>query len=399
LKISILAPDLAGGGMTRAYWIAQLAQALGHEVEIAGPLIREPRVYPEPPPELRVTAVAGGSLAALVERLAPPSAADVLIAIKPLRSSFGVALEARKGRRRPLILDIDDWEPELLGGALARPGEALRRALLDPLRALRGAAWRLRRTVGREQLFEGRRLLGLCGEADAVTVNSRALAARFGGTLLPSGKDTRRFDPRKFDADACRARLGLAEQRVLMFPGTPQPHKGLEDVLEALDRLARPELRLVLVGGRTTVYRESLRQRGARHLVELPRQPSAEMPAVVAAAHVVVVPQRDGEVSRAQFPMKLTDAMAMAKPILCTAVGDVPEVVGDAAWVVEPGRPDQLAEALGRILSDPDAAARRGERARQRCLERLSIDANAPLLAAVLERVRAQAGSGPASEP
>jgi glycosyltransferase involved in cell wall biosynthesis len=121
------------------------------------------------------------------------------------------------------------------------------------------------------------------------------------------------------------------------------------------------------------------------------------MPAVVAAAHVVVVPQRDGEVSRAQFPMKLTDAMAMAKPILCTAVGDVPEVVGDAAWVVEPGRPDQLAEALGRILSDPDAAARRGERARQRCLERLSIDANAPLLAAVLERVRAQAGSAPAS--
>jgi glycosyltransferase involved in cell wall biosynthesis len=49
---------------------------------------------------------------------------------------------------------------------------------------------------------------------------------------------------------------------------------------------------------------------------------------VVAAAHVVVVPQRDGPVSRAQFPMKLADAMALAKPILCTAVGDVPEVVG-----------------------------------------------------------------------
>lgn len=397
MKISLLAPDLAGGGMTRAYWIAQLAQALGHEVEIAGPLIREPRVYPEPPPELRVTAVAGGSVAALAERLAPPSAADVLIAIKPLRSSFGVALEARKRRRLPLILDIDDWEPELLGGALARPGEALRRALLDPVRALRGAAWRLRRTVGREQLFEGRRLLALCGEADALTVNSRALAARFGGTLLPSGKDTRRFDPRNFDPEACRARLGLAGQRVLMFPGTPQPHKGLEDLLEALDRLARPELRLVLVGGRTTDYLGPLRQRGARHLVELPRRPWAEMPAVVAAAHVVVVPQRDGDVSRAQFPMKLTDAMAMAKPILCTAVGDVPEVVGDAAFVVQPGRPDQLAEALDRILSDPDAAARRGERARQRCVERLSIDANAPLLAAVLERVRAQAGSSPAS--
>jgi len=394
LKISILAPDLAGGGMTRAYWIAQLAQALGHEVEIAGPLNREPRVYPEPPPELRVTALAGGSVATLAERLASPSAADLLVAIKPLRSSFGVALEARKARWRPLVLDIDDWEPELIGEALARPREALRRALLDPRRALRGAAWRLRRTVGREQLFEGRRLLGLCGEADAVTVNNRALAARFGGTLLPSGKDTRRFDPQRFDADACRARLGLAGQRVLMFPGTPQPHKGLEDLLDALDRLARPELRLVIVGGRTTDYLEPLRQRGRRHLVELPRQPWAEMPAVVAAAHVVVVPQRDGEVSRGQFPMKLTDAMAMAKPILCTAVGDVPEVVGDAAWVVEPGRPDQLADALARILADPEAAACRGARARQRCIERLSVEANAPLLAAVLERARARAPAG-----
>jgi glycosyltransferase involved in cell wall biosynthesis len=76
----------------------------------------------------------------------------------------------------------------------------------------------------------------------------------------------------------------------------------------------------------------------------------------------------------------------MAKPILCTSVGDVPEVVGDGAFVVEPERPDQLADALARILADPEEAARRGQRARERCIERLSVEANRPVLAAVLER-------------
>jgi glycosyltransferase involved in cell wall biosynthesis len=330
--------------------------------------------------------VPDGSVPELAGRLAEPLAADLLVAVKPLRSSFGVALHARREEDRPLVLDIDDWEPEVLGGVATRPREALGIALGDPGRALRGALWRLRTALARERRLGARWLLDLCGEADAITVNTRALAARYAGTLLPSGKDTDFFDPERFDPAESRARLGLSDCYVLMFPGTPQPHKGLEDLLEALDRLDRPKVRLALVGGRRSTHLESLRRRGARHLIELPRQPWAEMPAVVAAAHVVVIPQRDSEVSRAQFPMKLTDAMAMAKPILCTAVGDVPEVVGDGAWVVEPGRPDRLADALERILADPIEAARRGRRARQRCIERLGLDANRPVLAAVLEQ-------------
>jgi len=186
VRISILAPDLSGGGMTRAYWIAQLAQSLGHEVEVAGPLIREASVYPEPPPGLCVTRLAGESVSELAARWASPRSADLLYAIKPLRTSFGVALEARRARRRPLVLDIDDWEPEMLGSALRKPGEAGRRALANPRRALRGLLWRAQKVFGREQRFGGRHLLGLRREADVLTVNNRALVARYGGTLLPS---------------------------------------------------------------------------------------------------------------------------------------------------------------------------------------------------------------------
>lgn len=393
MRVTVLAPDVSGGGMTRAYWIARLAAALGHDVEVAGPLIREREVYPAPPAGLRVTPVEDGPLPALVARLAAPLGADLLYAIKPLRSSFGVALHARRAQRRPLALDIDDWEAELLDGGAGAPRSALR-ALRDPRRALHGAAWRLRVAWGRAHRVGARRLASRCAEADAITVNTRALAARFGGIRLPSGKDTALFDPARHDPEASRARLGLAGHRVLLFPGTVQPHKGLEDLLDALDALGWPDLRLVIAGGRRSEHLDALMRRGARWIVRLPRHGLAEMPGVVAAAHVVAIPQRDGPISRAQFPMKLTDAMAMAKPVLCTAVGDVPEIVGDTAWVVEPGRPDCIAAALREILGDPEAAARRGARARARCLERLSVEANRDVFAAVIERACRRAGGG-----
>jgi glycosyltransferase involved in cell wall biosynthesis len=389
MKIAILCHDLAAGGMTRAYWIAQLALALGHEVEIAGPLSRERSAYPEPPEEFRVTPVTDGSVAELARRLAASLETDLIYAIKPMRGSFGVALYTQRARRRPLVLDIDDWEYGLLDGVRSAPRQTIRRTLRDPARAVRGAVWHLRRMFASERRLSGRRLLGLRGEADVLTVNTRALAGLYGGTLLRSGKDTRSFDPRRFDAEAARASLGLSAYRVLLFPGTVQPHKGLEDVLDAMDRLAWPDLRLVIAGGRSTTYLEPLLRRGGTKILRLAQRPWKDMAEVVAAAHVVVVPQRDGPISQAQFPMKLADAMALGKPILCTAVGDVPEIVGDTAYLVEPGRADQIAGAIDRIFAEPEAAADRGQRARERCIERWSVDAIKVVLAEVLDRALA----------
>ena len=83
----------------------------------------------------------------------------------------------------------------------------------------------------------------------------------------------------------------------------------------ALDNLDRSDLRLVLVGGREIRdgYVEELVAKWPQWAVKLPPIPLEQMPEVVAAAHVVVVPQRQHPTALAQFPMKLTDAMAMCK--------------------------------------------------------------------------------------
>lgn len=379
MRVRVLVPDVSAGGMSRAYALALVAAQLGHDVEIRGPAIQGSEVYPEPPPGLSVRPFRSLIRDGLLATGDTAGGVDVLIAVKPQPGSLGVALRQRSQSGAPILLDIDDWEPVGFGvGGRQAPSVA------DRARGLFRSA---RRLGDPNHSVYNRWIQRFVHRADAITAPTRVLAEKFGATLLPQARDTEVFDPSHFNAEACRRALGLEGLGVLLFPGTPRPHKGLEDVLLALERIGRPEWRLVVAGGRETAFAKEFAEREKRWLIELPRRPAHAMPAVVAAAHLVVVPQRDVAAARSQFPIKLTDAMAMAKPILTTQVGDVPEIVGDTAYLVEPSDPEQLAGAIEEIFANPAAAALQGERARKRCVERYSLEAVGRSLAPILEDV------------
>jgi len=57
---------------------------------------------------------------------------------------------------------------------------------------------------------------------------------------------------------------------------------------------------------------------------------------------------------REGFGIVFTEAMACGVPVVSTNVAAVPEVVGDAGILVEPKNPDQLAEAMLKLLTDED---------------------------------------------
>jgi glycosyltransferase involved in cell wall biosynthesis len=109
------------------------------------------------------------------------------------------------------------------------------------------------------------------------------------------------------------------------------------------------------------------------------------MPEVVSAAHVVVVPQRNTPAALAQFPLKLTDAMAMGKPILASNVGDLPEILGGTGYLVDPESPDQIAEQIQFIFNDLDSAHQKGQRSRERCIEHYSIKAMSQVLQSLMD--------------
>ncbi|MBD1821426.1 glycosyltransferase family 4 protein [Cyanobacteria bacterium FACHB-DQ100] len=383
MKVSILTPNFSKGGVDRAYLLAQVLKKLNHEVEILGFLFGE-KIYPEPPADLPIVCLPGcnypqffSSVGQLLDRID----GDLIYAVKPKPSSFGVGLLKKLKSRVPVFLDVDDWELSWTGGDQTRYRPNLKQFGRDILKS-NGA---LRSPDHFLYLQWMERLIGY---ADAITIDTNFLQKRFGGTYLPNGKDTDMFDPSRFDPVESRRKYGLSQYRVLMFPGASRPHKGLEEVLIALDRLNQPDLRLVIVGGSPyDDYDRQLIDRWGQWVVKLPPAPFWQMPEIVAAAHVVVVPQRDTVTAQAQFPIKLTEGMSMAKPVLATRVGDIPEILGNLGYLVEPESPDQLASAIAEIFQDWQEAEKRGQALRARCVAQYSVDAMAPILADVLQSV------------
>lgn len=75
------------------------------------------------------------------------------------------------------------------------------------------------------------------------------------------------------------------------------------------------------------------------------------------------------------LPMAICEAMAMARPVVATHVGGIPEVVIDGltGWLVEPRNPDALADRLLDLMADPPMREQMGWRGRARAEELLSL--------------------------
>jgi len=372
VKVSILGFDLADNATGRADLLARLL-APRFAVEIVGPCFGADVWRPARASPIPYRAVPAGrypGFARTLPRLVALADGDVLVASKLRATSYGVALCARRARRRPLLLDVDDWEVGffLRGGAWGVVGRALN--LANP----NGLPW----TWGVERL---------AGRADAVTVASRFLERRFGGTFVPHVRDTDAWAPERFDAAAARARLGVGREKVVMFLGTPRAHKGVDDLVEAVATLGDGVV-LALVG--VAAGSDGERRWRARPFVRVVGEiPFDEVPRWLVAADVVAVPQRATPDTAGQVPAKLVDAMALGRPIVSTAVSMIPEMLDGCGVVVTPGDGRALAAWIQRLLDDPAVAEALGRRARERCVERYSFRAARAVLFPLLERLSA----------
>ncbi len=376
MKITVLCSDVSGNAAGRAFLLARLLQPLG-DVQIVGPChghevwspIADAGIPCRTAPGTRLPAFSASMRALLRE-----ADGDLLYASKPRLGSAGVGYLARIRRRRPLLLDIDDWETGffLRGGFWGVVGRSAH--LGNP----RGLPW--------TWLME--RLAPL---ADGITVASRFLQRRFGGVLLPHVRDTDAWKPRDADPGEARRRLGVTGERVVMFLGTPHPYKGLDDLADAVGRLARRDVALAVVGVDPRDGETERRLRDRVPDVRVIRQiPFDEVPAFLEAADVVAVPQRDTSDTRGQVPAKLFDAMALGRPLVSTRVSMIPEIVESCGVLVPPGDAEALARGLAQLLDHPAEAAAMGQRARARAVERYSFAAARAALFPAVERALAR---------
>lgn len=358
LTIAAVANDLSGNCLVRVHPIVKVLERT-HRIEVIGIAGREGIFAPFRDEMTYRPFVPGRSPVSKAKALLGVAAAidaDVVYAFKPVLASYGMALLSRLRRRRPIVLDIEDWDNEAFEH-LSLPGK------------IAHAASHVARVNGFYDWIAD----SLHGLASAKTVASNFLLARYGGVKLPHGADAQAFDPKRYDRAEAREELGLTGRRVILFAGTVRGHKGVLDLLAAMEALDRPDLVLAIVGTRTPEL-DPVLARGRERVRFLGPQPHARMPAVWLAADLVVLPQKNTPFARAQIPGKVFEAMAMARPIVATAVSDLPEILEGCGWLVPPGDQGALAGAIERACADPAGAADVGERARERFLSRYSWD-------------------------
>jgi glycosyltransferase involved in cell wall biosynthesis len=180
-------------------------------------------------------------------------------------------------------------------------------------------------------------------------------------------------------------RSSEAERGPLVFFGRMAREKGVDTLVEALGRMGDRAPHAVLIGRgpMEAPVQRRLAELGLASRVELvPWLDAPELASRVASASMVVLPSLEES-----FGNAMAEAMAAGAPVISTTAGSIPEVVGDTGLLVPPEDPAALAEAIVRLASDRELAARLSDAARRRASERYAWPAVAGTFAAIYEEV------------
>lgn len=255
-----------------------------------------------------------------------------------------------------------------------------------------GARRLFRRTavVKTEHTFVGGHLSGVCRTAyhtvDRVICVSKALqdqvTAHLGLPLERCPVVHNGLDPGHAAPDHGRLPL-LAQGRWVGVVGSLLDIKGQRFLLEAAPRILErfPDVRFLIAG--EGPERPALEEQARGLPVEFVGFLADPLDALAGLA-VAVVPS-----TIETFSLVSLEAMALARPLVASRVGGVPEVVEDGVTgtLVPPADPAALAEAVCAYLADPDLAARHGEAGRRRARDLFSQDRMAERLEAVYAEV------------
>ncbi len=220
----------------------------------------------------------------------------------------------------------------------------------------RGSLWPLVSEVAYRHAVSG------LTRAAAILANSpctrRDLIARFGipeGRIhvVPLGLDPHLGPPSTpKDIAAARTALQLPEGFLLLHVGHTVFYKNIEGILRGLEILLRRGEHVWLIRA-GALLRSSQRQL-AQHLgvadrvVELGPMPRNQLRRLYHAADLLVHPSwYEG------LGLPPLEAMASGVPVVASNRGALPETVGDAGLIVDPDVPEQLADAIQRLLHEP----------------------------------------------
>ena len=284
----------------------------------------------------------------------------------------------------PVILDIDDHELSFFGPEAGVIG-------LDEVEAQVGMKTDHEFAKPEKRFWTGVGE-GLIPSFANHTVASASLADRFGGRIIRHARDEAVFRPDPAARAAIRQRLGLTmADRVILFAGTPRPHKGLERLMGAMQQLADPRLLLVVVGTvRDRRFLNELSAYDQERVRFLPDTPFSALPELLQMADgVCLLQDQASPISSFQTPAKLSDALALGIPVAMTPVPTVTEMATHGLITLIHDETDLQAWLRGIAENEEPPAAR------QRRIEWFDAEFSYAVNGARVERALASALEAP----
>ena len=181
---------------------------------------------------------------------------------------------------------------------------------------------------------------------------------------VPNGVSITRIVPRPEDVG----------DPVVTFVGTLKPWHGVADLLAAAALAKRPwKLRIIGDGPE----RAALEEQAAGLGIEVDFRGAvapADMPGQLAGSAIGVAPYPDlgGEQQQYFSPLKVYEYLAAGLPVVASAVGQLPQILGELGTLVPPSDPAALATAIDTLAADPVLRGKLGWRGRMQAEEKHS---------------------------
>jgi glycosyltransferase involved in cell wall biosynthesis len=277
--------------------------------------------------------------------------ADVVVVSSPTFFAIGSGWLLARLKRAQLVVEVRDLWPAIF----SELGVLTSRRLIRLLERLELAAY---------------------AAADTVIVVSDGFRANLIGRGVPPGKvHTIRngvcpgeFGPGAETDPQLRAELGAGpDDCLVLYAGTHGISQGLTSVADAAARLTGEQIRFAFVG--EGADKERLRRRvddlGLRNVTMVPGVPHEQVPALLAAADICLVPLRDVPLFSSFIPSKMFEYLAAGKPVVGALAGEAAQILREAgAWVVPPADSEALAAAIRTLAAEPQRRQAMGRQGR-----------------------------------
>jgi glycosyltransferase involved in cell wall biosynthesis len=218
-----------------------------------------------------------------------------------------------------------------------------------------------RRVIGLLERLE----LAAYAAADTVIVVSDGFRANLIGRGVPAAKvhtirngvSPGEFDPAAPADPGLRSALGAGPRDCLvLYAGTHGLSQGLTSVADAAAQLVGEPIRFAFVGEGADKQRlrDRVAELGLDNVALLPGVPHGQVPALLAAADVCLVPLRDLPLFSSFIPSKMFECLAAGKPVVGAVAGEAAQILREAgARVVPPADSKALAAVIRTLAADP----------------------------------------------